>query len=107
MVFGAVPSRDLPTTRSNFQVNAHLPKRLGQVARHPVVEPPYVPELNPVKRFFRELCRADGSIQQAKQEVLEPILKMWHAAWVRPLCGWDWIRDDLEALRADTQVIQP
>ena len=57
MVFGAVPSRDLPTTQSDFQVNAHLPKLLGQVALHKVVQPPCAPELNPVERFFRKLHR--------------------------------------------------
>ncbi len=73
-----------------------------------VVQPPYAPELNPVARFFRELRRAiEGRVYpdlQAKQAALEPILKAWQAdpARVRQLCGWDWIRDTLKALPADT-----
>ncbi|MXZ41569.1 MAG: hypothetical protein F4Z18_07280 [Caldilineaceae bacterium SB0666_bin_21] len=76
-----------------------------------VVQPSYAPELNPVERFFRELRRTvEGRVYpdlQAKQAALELILKAWQAdpARVRQLCGWDWIRDALEALPADTQVV--
>ncbi len=72
--------------------------------------PPYAPELNPVERFFQELRRTMEDRMyptlEAKKEALEPILKAWQAdpARVRQLCGWDWIRDVLEALPADTQV---
>ena len=76
----------------------------------PVVQPPFIPELNPVARFFRELRRAlEGRVYptlQAKQEALEPILQAWQAdpERVRQLCGRDWIRTALEALSADNQV---
>ena len=42
----------------------------------------------------------------AKQAALEPILRAWQAnpARVRQLCGWDWIRETLTALPADTQA---
>ena len=43
-----------------------------------VVQPPYVPELNPVEHCFQELRQAvEGRVHptlQAKQETLEPIL---------------------------------
>ena len=77
-----------------------------------VVQPPYAPELNPVERFFQELRRALGDrvypTLEAKQAVLEPILKAWQAdpERVKQLCGWRWIRKALTDLPADTQVIQ-
>ena len=77
-----------------------------------VVQPPYAPEPDPVKRFFRELRWAVEDrvypTLQAKQEALEPILKAWQAdpARVRWLCGWAWIREALKALPTDTQVTQ-
>ncbi|MXZ41987.1 MAG: hypothetical protein F4Z18_09460 [Caldilineaceae bacterium SB0666_bin_21] len=69
------------------------------MALHKVVQPPYVPELNPVERFFRKLHRAlEGRVYPA----LEPILNVWQAdpEWVKQLCGWRWIRDTLGALLA-------
>ena len=75
-------------------------------------KPPYAPELNLVERFFRELRRAiEGRVYptlQAKQDALKPILQAWQAdpARVRQLCGWNWIREALKALPADTQVFQ-
>ncbi|MYD90026.1 MAG: hypothetical protein F4Y08_06765 [Caldilineaceae bacterium SB0662_bin_9] len=77
-----------------------------------VVQSAYAPELNPVKRFFRELRRAiKGRVYpdlQAKQAALEPILQAWQAdpERVRQLCGWTWIRKALTKLPANTQVIQ-
>ena len=43
---------------------------------------------------------------EAKKEDLEPILRAWQAAPERvwQLCGWEWIRDALTHLPADTQV---
>ena len=55
LVSGTVPSQDLPTTRSNFQVNAHQLKFLCQVALHKGVQLPCTPALNPVECFFRAL----------------------------------------------------
>ena len=75
-----------------------------------VVQPSYAPELNPVERFFQELRRALGDrvypTLEAKKAVLEPILRDWqvHPERVRQLCGWEWIREALTALPADTQV---
>ena len=89
----------------------HKGQEVQALAAPRVVQPPYAPELNPVERFFRELRRAlEGRVYptlQAKQEALEPILKAWQTdpARVRQLCGWDWIRDTLEALPADTQAV--
>ena len=73
-----------------------------------VVQLSYTPEQNPVERFFQELRRALGDrvypTPEAKKEALEPILRAWQAdpARVRQLCGWDWLRDALTALPADT-----
>ena len=59
-----------------------------------MVQPPNVPELNPVERFFQELRRAIESRVypdlQAKQEALEEALNAWQAdpERVRRLCGW-------------------
>ena len=75
-----------------------------------MVQPSYAPELNPVECFFQELRRALGDrvypILEAKKEALEPILRDWQAdpAWVRQLCSWEWIREALTRLPADTQV---
>ena len=78
--------------------------------RTPVVQPPYALKLNPVERFFRDLRRVLGErvapTLQGKQNMLEPILKVWQMdpERVRPRCGWAWMRDALTALPADTQV---
>ena len=82
------------------------------VAAPRAVQLPYAPERNPVARCFRELRRAlEGRVYatlQAKQEALEPILEAWQAdpKRVHRLCGWNWIRDALETLPANSQVIQ-
>ena len=88
----------------------HTGEDMQAVDAPQVVQPPYAPELNPVERFFRELRRAiEGRVYpdlQAKQDALEPILEAWQAdpKRVRQLCGWNWIRNALEALPANTQV---
>ena len=73
-----------------------------------VVQQPYVPELNPVECFFWELRRAiEGRVYPALQ-ALELVLNAWQAdpAQVKRLCGWDWIRDALEDLPDEAEVIQ-
>ena len=88
----------------------HKGQEVQALAAPRVVQPPYAPELNPVERFFRELRRAlEGRVYptlQAKQEALEPVLKAWQAQpeRVKRLCGWDWIREALEALPANLET---
>ena len=88
----------------------HKGADMQAIATPQVVQPSYAPELNPVERFFQELRRALGDrvypTLEAKKAVLEPILRDWQAnpARVRQLCGWEWIRDTLTALPADTKV---
>ena len=90
----------------------HTGAEMQAVDAPQVVPPPYAPEPDPVERFFRELRRAiEGKVYptlKAKQAALEPILRAWQADpdRVRQLCGWAWIRDTLEALPAEPQVIQ-
>ena len=68
------------------------------IAAPRVVQPSYAPEPDPVERFFQELRRALG-------DRVYPTLKAWPGpVRVRQLRGWDWIRDALTALPADTQV---
>ena len=89
----------------------HTGEDMQAVDAPQVVPPPYAPELNPVARCFRELRRAvEGRVypdRQAKKEALEPVPQAWQTDpdRVRPLCGWAWIRDTLEALPADPQVV--
>lgn len=71
-----------------------------------VVPPPYVPELNPVARFFAEVRRAiEGRHYRTlreKQRAVTAVLRPWRdePARIRQRCGWVWIRDALTALPA-------
>ena len=85
----------------------HQGEEMQAVDAPRVAQPPYVPELNPVACFFRELRRAiEGKVYptlQAKQAALELVLNAWQAdpERVRRLCGWKWIRKALKNLSND------
>lgn len=83
---------------------AHHGKRLADLPTRRVFLPPYSPELNPAERVFEELRRrVEGRVYadlDAKQAVAEAYLQTLAAdpARVRRLCGWDWLRDNLDRL---------
>ena len=83
------------------RAGGHKGADMQAIGASQVVQPSYVPELNPVECFFQELRRALGDrvypTPEAKKEVLGLILKAWQAdlARVRQLCGWLWIREAL------------
>jgi DDE superfamily endonuclease len=83
---------------------AHHGKRLADVPIRRVFLPPYSPELNPVERVFAEIRRrVEGRVYadlDAKQAVADAYLQTLAADPTRVvrLCGWDWLRANLDHL---------
>lgn len=82
---------------------AHKAKVMRELPTKRVLLPPYSPELNPAERVFEEIRRrTEGRVYEdlaAKREVVDAYLRELAAdpARVRSLCGWDWIRQNLQA----------
>jgi transposase len=83
---------------------AHRAKAMQVLKTVRVLQPAYSPELNPAERVFEEVRRwSEGKVYanvEAKQAAAEEYLRQIQADpdRVRQLCGWDWIRDTLQAL---------
>ncbi len=71
-------------------------------------QPTYAPELNPAERVFEELRKVvkGQSFPRLEEKVLlvENTLREWQAdpARIQRLCGWQWIRDAINALACPT-----
>ncbi len=82
---------------------AHKARVTGEPPARRVPLPPYSPELNPAERAFEEVRRLEeGRVYEelaAKREAVERYLQEIAAdpERIRSLCGWDWIRDNLQA----------
>ena len=81
---------------------AHRARVMRQLPTKRVQLPPYSPELNPAERVFEEVRRrVEGRVYgdlAAKREVVERYLRELAAdpEQVKSLCGWDWIRENLQ-----------
>ncbi len=82
---------------------AHKAKALAELSTTRVPLPPYSPELNPAERVFEEVRRwTEGRVYDtlnAKREAADKYLKELAAdpERVTSLCGWAWIRTNLQA----------
>lgn len=85
---------------------AHGAKVMQDLKTVRVRQPAYSPEVNPAERVFEEVRGwIEGKVYasvEAKQEAAEVYLRQLAAdpEQVRQLCGWEWIRDTLQALPA-------
>lgn len=83
---------------------AHGAKVMQELKTVRVRQPAYSPEVNPAERVFEEVRRwSEGKVYasvEAKQAAAEVYLRQLEADPERVcrLCGWDWIRDTLDAL---------
>ncbi|HET8644683.1 MAG TPA: transposase [Vicinamibacteria bacterium] len=83
---------------------SHRAKALRELPTRRVLLPPYSPELTPAERVFEEVRRrVEGKVYaslQAKQAEVDASLRELAAdpERVRRLCGWEWLRQALNAL---------
>ena len=75
-------------------------------------QPTYAPELNPAERVFEELRKELDGLTfrrlEDKVALVEQVLRNWTAdpAKIQQLCGWDWIRDSIEALKPELKLAE-
>ncbi len=83
--------------------SAHKARVIGELPTRRVPLPPYSPELNPAERVFEEVRRlVEGQVYEelaARREAVGRYLQELAAdpERARSLCGWDWIRENLQA----------
>lgn len=83
---------------------SHRAKILDELPTVRVSLPSYSPELNPAERIFEEVrARVEGKVYedlQAKRREAESYLEELRTdpERVRSLCGWRWLREELESL---------